>query len=402
MLVTQLVLPEPQLEAGEEAAAERAEVYRRDMRKKRLALSWGARKLCARKRVRECLRSLIPNTDGSGAGAGVYLREGVGHFGGVIRCGSPWVCPTCGPKIAAERGKEIERAAVTHWGTGGALAWQLLSVPHDVGMDLAELRKLITTAFRKLQQHRLYREARARTGLLGTIRKLEVTHGPNGWHPHLHVTYYWRGDVTEAEERLFESVVQDVWIKTVTAAGYREPIRELLKLERLRPGSAAWTRYLAKMVGDELGNDSVKVAKKGHRSPLRILADATREIKASGDTTSPDALLYREFEAGMFRAQQLTWSRGLKQRFAIDERTDEQIAADEVGGELVTVISPTLWRLATSYVNGLHGILEAAESAFKGGTDPERAVKRYLRGLLERHNHRTGEATTWQSSGGSG
>lgn len=402
MLLSQLVLPEAQLEAGADAEAERAEVYRRDMRKKRLALSWGARKVCLRKRVKECLRALIPNQGGGRSGAGVYLRAGVGHFGGVIRCGSPWVCPTCGPKIAFQRGQEIERAAIGHWGVGGALAWQLLSVPHDVGMDLHNLRLLVTTAFRKLQQHRDYRAAKARTGLIGTVRKLEVTHGPNGWHPHLHVTYYWRGDVSEAEERHFESVVQGVWIRTVTAAGFRAPIRDLLKLQRLRAGTAAWTQYLAKMVGDELAHDAEKVAKKGHRSPLKILADATRYLKETGDDSGPDALLYREFEAGMFHAQQLTWSRGLKKRYQIEELTDEDIAEEEVGGELVTMISGDLWRLASSYVNGHHGILTAAEQAFKRGADPERAVQQYLRGLLERHNLKYKGGLSWRASGGSG
>ena len=30
--------------------------------------------------------------------------------------------------------------------------------------------------------------------LAGTIRSVEITHGMNGWHPHLHALVYVRGD----------------------------------------------------------------------------------------------------------------------------------------------------------------------------------------------------------------
>jgi len=62
----------------------------------------------------------------------------------------------------------------------------------------------------------------------------------------------------------------------------------------------------------------------------------------------------------------VTWSRGTKKRLAIVERTDEEIAEEEVGGVVVAVLKAETWT-AVRHLDGFPvRILEAAE---RGGRE---------------------------------
>jgi hypothetical protein len=48
--------------------------------------------------------------------------------------------------------------------------------------------------------------------------------------------------------------------------------------------------------------------------------------------------------SGHVTRQAITWSKGLHQLLAVTERTDEEIAAEEIGGEDLAVIHSDDWR----------------------------------------------------------
>jgi hypothetical protein len=97
-----------------------------------------------------------------------------------------------------------------------------------------------------------------------------------------------------------------------------------------------------------------------------------RDFLSTGDEA--DLLLWQEWERGMRGAKQLTWSRGLKARYAVEEKSDEALAAEEVGGDVVVTITPTQWRALVRL--GLRvRLLEALED---GG---ERAAEAMLASL---------------------
>ena len=58
-------------------------------------------------------------------------------------------------------------------------------------------------------------------------------------------------------------------------------------------------------------------------------------------------MLCREYERATRGHQRITWSKGLRKLLAVDERTDEEIAAEEVGGDLVVLIDHDAWRTVT-------------------------------------------------------
>jgi hypothetical protein len=54
--------------------------------------------------------------------------------------------------------------------------------------------------------------------------------------------------------------------------------------------------------------------------------------------------VWREYERATKERQAITWSKGLRQLLAVTERTDEQIAAEEIGGDDLAVIPSDDWR----------------------------------------------------------
>jgi hypothetical protein len=209
-----------------------------------------------------------------------------------------------------------------------------------------------------------------RIGYIGEIRALEATVGANGWHPHLHVLLFTSRALNVAELDDLRAYYLCRWSRSVVRFGYREPTAEhgVTIVESHRDD------YLAKMgLADELANGAIKEARSGSRTPLQVLAD----FADTGD--APDLDSWREWVLAMHGARQLTWSRGLRRRYAKEpEKTDAEIVVESGGDEeQVAVISPETWReaiLADSDV--MWRLLDAAET---GG---QAAVEEVLRQAL--------------------
>ena len=125
--------------------------------------------------------------------------------------------------------------------------------------------------------------------------------------------------------------------------------------------------YLCKVVGDddrptrglalELTRSDLKTSKKSLlRTPEQILADHAD----SGDLG--DRALYREYCKATKRRRMMTCTNGLKQHLSIDEpdQTDEELAAAEVGGEVLLRMGRTAWQRILDLGLRVH-VLEVAE-----------------------------------------
>lgn len=93
------------------------------------------------------------------------------------RCDSAWSCPRCGPRIRAERAREIEGVAVRCEGA----AMVTLTVPHLEADSLQDLFGAVTAAWRRITS------GRGAWSYPMWVRATEVTWGTGGWHPHIHV-----------------------------------------------------------------------------------------------------------------------------------------------------------------------------------------------------------------------
>lgn len=310
-------------------------------------------------RVRRCSYRLAHNA----SGAGIAVADGVAHFRGLQLCGSIHACPVCAPKIREGRADEINRAAVAHLDAGLQLEFLTLTVPHGVGDDLARLVDVLADGWRRIWQGRSGMARRDAYDVQGYVRSLDLTHGANGWHPHLHVLLFFGASWTGDERERFRLELLEVWRRWAAANGVRSP--SAAHGVDLRPVTTVRELggYLAKIdnqwhAGRELARADRKSGGLGGRTPWEILRDAHQNGDAS------DLRLWHEYERATMGRKAITWSRGLKARYLIDDLEDQELAEAVVGGELVAVIPAELWR-RVARTRGLRA--ELLRSAERGG-----------------------------------
>jgi hypothetical protein len=301
-------------------------------------------------------------------GVSLVDNAGIAHYRGLASCGSIWACPVCSAKIRNGRALEIAEAAGNWHRAGNSVVMVTLTMPHDFGMPLADLLPVIARSFSSVVSGRPWLRLKSRVPVAGQIRSVEVTHGPNGWHPHLHVLVFIEGPAGARELADLAVHVRSKWRCLITRAGYRAPSdMHGVKIEVCTSAAEAGL-YVAKVQdtgkspGNEMARSDLKSGRSGHRTPFEILG----EIADTGDLEGLPRWL--EYEKATKGHQAITWSAGLRRLLldAAPRRTDEEIAAEEVGGDLVAEVSLEAWREVTRVLGLETRLLEAYESGGPG------------------------------------
>ena len=312
------------------------------------------------------------------------IKERVAHFAGVQLCGSIWICPVCGPYIRQRRAVEVDRACawwLDRYGTG-AVMLLTLTLPHDVGDSLRSVLSAVRAAFSALVAGKGWQTDKARFGLAHYIRAHDCTHGKNGWHFHVHVLLFGERKLSEHELMALETALHRRWAGAVTRCGFREPSEEHgVRLEQARNGSDI-ARYVCQVVvGDnedrpravafEVARGDLKTSRHdGHRTPWEILA----AFAESGDCD--DLTLWHEWERHTRGVHAMQWSKGLHKLVDVEEQTDEELRAVEVGGELVYIFGEGEWYVVSRHRGARARVLQLAEDE---GAD---AVANYVHELM--------------------
>jgi hypothetical protein len=138
-----------------------------------------------------------------------------------------------------------------------------------------------------------------------------------------------------------------------------------------RSTSAQLAAYVTKVqdggdgrgLGNEISRSDLKRGRWSSRTPFRILADFGSE----GYLT--DLELWQEFEQATVGKSALRWSRGLRRLLLpdVDEKTDEEIAAEEMGGDDLAVLLPSTWYRICDIPGAESAVLDAVEEqGFEG------------------------------------
>lgn len=271
------------------------------------------------------------------------LRDarGSARFYGLETCRRVWLCPVCGPRIAWKRAQLLEEQIGGWLGGGHAVLFQTLTFPHDYADPLKESAEVAAKAFTAVLSGRRWQEEKSRYGIKGTVRALEVTLGPNGWHPHLHVLVFLRRPRGIRARRAIQKNFVQRFSKVVERAGYRSPDPRNCPIEIVH--SAEVGQYVAKISGvvRELTSWHMKKGKGESRTPIQLLRDVV------ANDSSEDRRRWSEWETGTHRRRQLTYSRGLRKRLGLGPEIDPTIRAEE---EIQTIlesesvaITPALW-----------------------------------------------------------
>jgi hypothetical protein len=287
---------------------------------------------------------------------GAHVRNVGGRhsLGGLAVCGGAWVCPVCATRIARRRAGEVRELILKAQSDGLVVEMVTLTVPHGLGDSAKFLSDSVAAAWRSITCNGAWKRPggprslpgiKKRAGVHGYVRALEVTHGSNGWHPHLHIIF-----ISDHGLMVHRCRIWELWANACVSLGLGQP-----SLDRgidIQDGEKAG-EYLCKFsddgellqtrqgqgikwdAADELTLANKKSGRNGSRKPHQILADAEYDYKA--------VLLFREFAAAFKGKSQLQWTRGLKDYAGVAEKTDEELAETESQTDLVMVIPPAYW-----------------------------------------------------------
>jgi hypothetical protein len=250
------------------------------------------------------------------------------------------------------RAREIDGGVSRHIASGGGVAFLTVTVPHDAGMALAAVWSTMQRAWTATWAGKAAMTMKADLGIVGSIRTVEVTYGRNGWHPHVHALVLTEAPLEVDQEAALFLFTLTRWRHNVVRQGWPQPSAVIgFDYERvaLVGGSTALGRYVAKVraeddlqgveivgwhVGRELARADVKRSRiEGGMSPFQLAAHAVE----TGEKWA--VMRWREWEQGSKGRRAIMWSPGLRDRLGLtDEQTDDELAAEEVGGDVVAVV----------------------------------------------------------------
>lgn len=310
------------------------------------ALRSSLRRLALSPRVRDCGARAICETPELVVRD--YETERRAWWEGILRCGRQFACPVCAAKRAAERAAELDR--LMRGDENGR--WQMVTftLRHRRGESLMTLLDRLYGAWRKVRSRRSIRkifDAR----VTASVRAVEVTHGKNGWHPHVHLllrTSNW----SEAER----AQLQWEWLSVLPGvAGVA-----VVWSAPLQRDGASRARYLSKLGAEVAGVE--KTPKQGNETPWQI---ARRALADDGARK-----LWEEYQRAM---------RG-RRVLEFDERAKAMLAPERDAEEFVkewrvAFTSDEYRALASCERYDAEALYLIIETALHAGPDPPEVVE---------------------------
>lgn len=295
-------------------------------------------------------------------------------YGGLQTCGSVWTCPVCAAKIAERRRLELVHAVDTHTLNGGTVWMMTLTSPHGRGDVLKDLLAAQGAALSAFYADKAVKKVLAEMGMIGKIRALEVTHGRkrmesnHGWHPHFHILKFCSHGASDEQVLDWENRLYERWAAYCVAKGLGRPSRE--HGIQIQDGKKAAV-YVSKWgvedevkkvpkkestwgISDEMTKAHIKKSR-GGETPFDLLR------AAAADSEDLQArVLFEEYAKHFKGKRQLSWSRGLKKKFAVVEASDKELAeAKEDRADCMGLIAPFQWK-DVLFVRGRTTVLELA------------------------------------------
>lgn len=262
-------------------------------------------------------------------------------FAGLATCGSVWACPTCSARIQAERREELRKLMEWAKRNNFIVLFTTATLRHRKGQELNDLWDALSGCFKSVRTNGSVRKVRKEIGMDGYVRTVEVTVGGNGWHPHIHQLYILRvPEITDDEIDKLRDTEFAAWQKAAVKAGLGAPLKDHYRIEVINGGEVG--DYLVKSgyepregeiarqrsagsAAYELSGAATKEARRGSRTPFQVLQDFSETGNAD------DADLWLEYEQASKGRRALTWSNGLKDEAGINDRSDDDIASEEMG-----------------------------------------------------------------------
>ena len=273
----------------------------------------------------------------------------------------------------SRRALEIGTAVAGAQVEGLPVAFMTFTMRHHRGQRLDHLWDALAKGWGRITSGVRWKVDRADFGVVGYVRVVEVTHGRNGWHVHVHCLVFGTG-ITRANLDVLGSSMWGRWSRGLVAAGLDAPLPIASEWHVIGGDldGTALGEYLAKgldaagSLGMELTATQSKVARAAHSTSS--VWDLLEAGPVLGDRAALEA--WWEYEQGSKGRRQIAWSRGLRERFGIGvELSDDEVAAEAVGTEADTLVWITRpgWARLVSKPWLLPKVLDRAETGGAAG-----------------------------------
>lgn len=295
-----------------------------------------------------------------GGHVGLRCSDGVAGYSGLSTCGSVWACPVCSAKILGRRSDELAELLDHVNRRGGSVGMLTLTMRHRAGQSLKTLWDALSAAWSAARTGRPFRRLAARLGLVGWVRAVEVTCGPNGWHVHVHALLIYDGPVSEAAGEQLAGAMWDRWLKALERRGL-DALRSFADGGGGVDYRASWSAasqwaadYVTKSTANEATLGPLKKGRGENRTPFEV----AQTFAATGD--ADDLALWQEWERSSHGRRQITYSQGLREWAELGaEQSDEEIAGEELGSEDLLFLTPEAWRAIRAMGWELLDVVEA-------------------------------------------
>lgn len=243
---------------------------------------------------------------------------GRAHYGGLMVCGSVWVCPVCSVKISARRSEQLVNSIPSSGLTPILVTYTLQHSLADPLKKLWEdLRGAMRHTFNGAARQRFY----GRFAIAGYVSAKETRFSMrSGWHPHVHQLLLSELPPGQLDPQEIHSRISGRYGSWLEERGYLVNRRTVDVAVGRGDRDGMLERYLAKWSVELTG----QYLKSGQSlSPFQLLSDYAE----TGDIASRERFV--EYAAVTHGSKQLVWSRGLLSRLGVDDLTDEEIVLQQ-------------------------------------------------------------------------
>jgi hypothetical protein len=294
-----------------------------------------------------------------------------------VSCGSVHACPVCSERIWAARQDELSRLLTAAHDAGFTVSMLTFTVRHTAGDALSAQLDALNEAWTAAQNSTATARAKRDAGFVGMVRRLEITDGAHGWHPHLHALVIHRHAGAAAAlgatmHRAFVARLRRFGVESWATSGGLDA-RELTLGQAL----AEVASYVTKGTYEAL--DPARAAREVSGGRGKRGRGASRshwqnlDLAVAGDRRC--AARVHEYERATKGRRALTWTGAvqldgepvaltLRDRFLSEpERSDEEIAADNDGDQTaVALFTASDWSLVRRDA-AMVDLLEVVETA---------------------------------------
>jgi hypothetical protein len=300
------------------------------------------------------------------------------HYKNLQTCGNVWICPVCAAQVAENRKGELKKAIQIHVQNGGGVYLATYTVPHKREDDLKDMFLRFKDARQRFKRGAPMTRIKDRFYWKWSITATEITYGQNGWHPHTHEVIFlnkpWFGQrkatgelyKTEGEFIIdFREKIYGRWRRFAEKCGFDSPSRDhgvdIQNAEFAGNYVAKWgddKNEASKKweIYDEVTKAHIKTGKGKGRTPFDLIRSFQDGDKYAGK-------LFVEFARVFKGSRQLSWSRGMKLHFNIQEFSDEELVKrQEDEGIVLGAFDREQWNIVRRHKNLRADVLYAGLS----------------------------------------